>query len=342
MDSLTQIVLGAACGEATLGKKIGNKALLFGAIGGTIPDLDVFVGNWIYGNEIDAMLFHRGFMHSILFSVLGAFVFGWLIYKLYNTGKRKETTNLKDWIWLFFWALFTHPILDCFTPYGTQLFAPFSNYRVAFNNISVVDPIYTIPFLFCLIVMMFFKRQSLNRTLWLKLGIGVSSAYMIFTLVNKLYIDSIFRASLKQEGIVYQRYFTQPSIFNNVLWYGTVEMETYYYVGYYSLLDDGNRFSDWTKIPKVRDLTTDDFKRIEKLAWFSNNYYSIYKMDKDTYRYNDLRYPITNKNNPNSSIFSFKLFNDKGDLNMKSFERSEDNVSETLSVLWERLKGKRK
>ena len=67
MDSLTQIVLGAACGEAVLGKKIGNKALLFGAIGGTIPDLDVFVGSWLYNNEIDAMLFHRGFMHSILF-----------------------------------------------------------------------------------------------------------------------------------------------------------------------------------------------------------------------------------------------------------------------------------
>ena len=56
MDSLTQIVLGAACGEATLGKKIGNKALLFGAIGGTIPDLDVFVGDWLYDNEIQAMV----------------------------------------------------------------------------------------------------------------------------------------------------------------------------------------------------------------------------------------------------------------------------------------------
>lgn len=67
MDSLTQIVLGAACGEAVLGKKIGNKALLFGAIGGTIPDLDVLVGAWLYSNEIDSMLFHRGFMHSIYF-----------------------------------------------------------------------------------------------------------------------------------------------------------------------------------------------------------------------------------------------------------------------------------
>ena len=59
MDSLTQIVLGAACGEAILGKKIGNKALLFGAIGGTIPDLDVFIGRLIHDSDIDVMLFHR-------------------------------------------------------------------------------------------------------------------------------------------------------------------------------------------------------------------------------------------------------------------------------------------
>ena len=96
MDSLTQIVLGAACGEVALGKKIGNKALLFGAIGGTIPDLDVFIGNWLYGNQIDAMLFHRGFMHSIVFSIVGAVLFGWLFYWFYNTGKRKQTTVLKD------------------------------------------------------------------------------------------------------------------------------------------------------------------------------------------------------------------------------------------------------
>ena len=149
MDSLTQIVLGAACGEIALGKKIGNKALLFGAIGGTIPDLDVFIGRWFHTSEIAIMAFHRGFMHSILFSVLGAFLFGWLFFKLYDTKKRRLTTNLKEWIWLIFLALFTHILLDSFTPYGTQLFAPFSDYRVAFNNISVVDPIYTVPFLLC-------------------------------------------------------------------------------------------------------------------------------------------------------------------------------------------------
>ena len=173
MDSLTQIILGAACGEAILGKKIGNKALLFGAIGGTIPDLDVFVGNLVYGNKIDAMLFHRGFMHSIVFTVLAAFIFGWLVHKLYNSGKRLHSTTQKDWINLFFWSLFTHPILDCFTPYGTQLFAPFSSYRVALNNIAVADPAYTLPFLICMIVLMFFRRTSSQRRLWLKMGIGI-------------------------------------------------------------------------------------------------------------------------------------------------------------------------
>ena len=57
MDSITQIVLGAACGEIALGKKIGNKAILFGAIGGTIPDLDVLIGSLYYSNEIDSLCY---------------------------------------------------------------------------------------------------------------------------------------------------------------------------------------------------------------------------------------------------------------------------------------------
>jgi inner membrane protein len=76
MDSLTHIVLGAACGKIVLGKKIGNKALLFGAIGGTIKDLDVFIGKLLYTNKMQAMAFHRGFMHSLLCAVLATFVFG--------------------------------------------------------------------------------------------------------------------------------------------------------------------------------------------------------------------------------------------------------------------------
>ncbi len=87
MDSLTQIILGAAVGEVTLGKKIGNRAMLWGAVGGTIPDLDVLGG--LFLSKIDNLAFHRGFSHSILFCVLGAFLFGWLVDQIYSSRNHK-------------------------------------------------------------------------------------------------------------------------------------------------------------------------------------------------------------------------------------------------------------
>ena len=339
MDSLTQIILGAACGEAVLGKKIGNKALLFGAIGGTIPDLDVFVGNLVYGNKIDAMLFHRGFMHSIVFTVLAAFIFGWLVHKLYNSGERLYSTTQKDWIRLFFWSLFTHPILDCFTPYGTQLFAPFSSYRVALNNIAVADPAYTLPFLICMIVLMFYRRTSAQRRVWLKMGIGISSIYMIFTLGNKLYIDSVFRKSLKHSEISVMRFSTQPAIFNNILWYGIAETEASYFVSDYSLLDSKSRFLNFTEVPKRRDLKPSEYKDIQGLAWFSNQYYSVHKLNENEFQYNDLRYPLLDIDNPNSSVFSLLLYKDENRLNMKPFTPKFESLGKVFNSLWERIKG---
>ncbi|WP_242158325.1 metal-dependent hydrolase [Aestuariivivens sediminis] len=339
MDSLTQIVLGAACGEAVLGKKIGNRALLFGAIGGTIPDLDVYVGGWLYGNEIDAMLFHRGFMHSFLFSITASFFMGWFIFKLYNTGKRTHTTTQKNWIHLFFWSLFTHPILDCFTPYGTQIFAPFTNYRVAFNNIAVVDPAYTVPFLIALIGVMFFNRASMKRRLWLKWGIGLSSFYMLFTIGNKLYIDHIFKASLNEKAIEFNRFLVQPTLFSNILWYGIAETDDTYVVAEYSLLDTGNRFLNFSNLPKQRDLNPLQYQDIINLAWFSNGYYSIYKINQNEYQYNDLRYPLLDENDPNSSVFSFVLYHDDKRLNMRPFERNTEKINVAIQSIWKRAKG---
>ncbi|MGB1308162.1 MAG: metal-dependent hydrolase [Oceanihabitans sp.] len=339
MDSLTQIVLGAACGEAVLGKKIGNKALLFGAIGGTIPDLDVFVGRLFFGNEIDVMLFHRGFMHSILFSVIAAFFLGWLFYKLYNTGKRVGSTTVKDWVLLFFWSLFTHPILDCFTPYGTQLFAPFSNYRVAFNNIAVADPFYTLPFLICVIVLMFYKRNTIKRKKWLQYGIAISSIYMLFTVGNKLYIDSVFKNTLVEKNIEHSRFSTQPSIFNNILWYGIAETNTSYQVAFYSLLDERNYFSEWLEIPKTRAITRSDFIDIKNLAWFSKAYFNVTKTGDKEYIYSDLRYPLVKTKNGYVSVFSLSLVEENGRLNMKPFKPQITDFSEAMSNLWERIKG---
>lgn len=339
MDSLTQIVLGAACGEAVLGKKIGNKALLFGAIGGTIPDLDVFVGKWIFKNEIDAMLFHRGFMHSILFTIIAAFLLGLLAYKLYNTGSRLHTTTQKNWIGLWFLSLFTHPILDCFTPYGTRLFAPFSNYRVAFNNIAVVDPMYTLPFLVCMVALMFFNRQNTKRKLLLRVGLSISSIYMVFTLGNKLFVDHIFEKSLNDSGIDSVRYSTQPAIFNTILWYGIAETKQSYFIANYSLFDKKKRFLNFKELPKKRDLSLAHHKDIKCLSWFSNGYFSIYKVDDTTYQYNDLRYPLLDTEDPNSSVFSMQIYKDENRLNMKPFKPKYDSLKKVLFEMWTRIKG---
>ena len=339
MDSITQIVLGAACGEVVLGKKIGNRALLFGAIGGTIPDLDVFVGKIIYNSEIDSMAFHRGFMHSFLFAILGAFVFGFFAFWLYNRGKRFGMTTQKDWVWLFFASIFTHPILDSFTAYGTQLFAPFSNYRVAFNNISVADPIYTLPFLVLLIVVMFFKRTSTKRSLFLKLGLGVSSLYMILTLVNKCYVNGVYKKALEDEKINYLRFQTQPTILNNFLWYGIAETETAYFVGFYSILDTKSTISRWHKLPKNHNLICDNIKDLETLAWFSGGYYNLSETaDSKTYLFKDLRYPLMDEEDPNSTIFKFTITKSGDRWEAAPFYAPNVNRS-SLNSFWARLKG---
>ena len=79
MDSLTQIVLGASVAEATLGKKIGNKAILYGAIAGTIPDLDIILKFFV--DDLSATEMHRGFSHSLLFPFIIAPILGLFLKK---------------------------------------------------------------------------------------------------------------------------------------------------------------------------------------------------------------------------------------------------------------------
>ena len=340
MDSITQIVLGAACGEVAAGNKIGNKALLYGAIGGTIPDLDVFVGRWLFNNEIDINAFHRGFMHSIVFAILASIILGWIVFKLYDKGKRRHgTTNLMDWRRLFFWSIFTHPLLDSLTPYGTQLFLPFTDYRVALNTISVVDPAYTLPFLLCLIIAMFFRRNTKWRKKFVKAGLAISCTYLVFTFVNKIYIDSVFRKTLAERGIEYSRFSAQPSILNNILWYGIAETEDGYYSGYYSLLDKDNRFSNWNFLPKNHDLVPTDHPDIKCLRWFSNDYFNVFEIEgADKFQYNDLRYPFLDPEDPSSSVFTFTVYKDGDRYDILPFEGKPPS-SEDFELFIQRIKG---
>ena len=146
MDSLTHIVLGAAIGEAVLGKKIGRKAMLWGALADTIPDFDVFAYPCV--SDAQQLLVHRGITHSFFFIILMAPLLGWLFSKWF----KKSEVSWKQWTLLFFLGMFTHVLIDSMTSYGTGWFEPFSSYRVSFNTIFVADPFYTIPFLVCVLI----------------------------------------------------------------------------------------------------------------------------------------------------------------------------------------------
>ena len=344
MDSLTQIVLGAAVGEAVAGKKLGNRAMLWGGIGGTIPDLDIIFNGLL--TPLQALEIHRGFSHSILFAIIAGWLLGWLVEKMYSSPWHKYVAfigwfalpagvllffsrifenarfevwstaalliilsgigyllyrryfrrehvlpdaTVGTWRWLMFWAIVTHPILDSFTTYGTQLFQPFTDYRVAFNTIAVADPFYTVPFLVCVVAASFFYRTNSFRRKLVWSGLAISSAYMMLCLLNKQRVNTHWQKTLDREDIAYDRYMTSPSILSNFLWTLVAETAEGYYTGKYSIFDTSPTAisfipRDGSHIEVDRDDPT-----IERLRWFSNDYYAVID-HADGVQFNDLRF----------------------------------------------------
>ncbi|MBC7884854.1 MAG: metal-dependent hydrolase, partial [Saprospiraceae bacterium] len=399
MDSLTQIILGAAVGEAVLGKKVGNRAMVWGAIAGTIPDLDVLSNGFM--SPIDALAFHRGFSHSFVFSVLASVLLGWLVYRMYKlpyhrwfgiagwgilvtsigllvvfTGEFKITkfllgllimsglgwlvykryfrkgysspdVDLKQWQWMFFLSLVTHPILDCFTTYGTQFLLPFSNQRIAFSNIAVADPFYTLPFIICLLIAMFLPRTSPKRAVWNRCGLIISSLYMIFTIYNKTRINTIFENSLRQENLIFSRYMTSPSILNNILWSGIAETDSAFYYGQYSFFDKEKVFKlskkDKNRSPFGTSIDTN--QTMKTLRWLSNDYFVLERKNGDTLQYFDLRFGTfrMKSTEPDNFVFKFNVLEKPvGNfilLNQGEGPRDAD-IGEVFKVLWNRVLGR--
>tara|TARA_B110000211_G_scaffold190044_1_gene216474 strand:+ start:644 stop:1663 length:1020 start_codon:yes stop_codon:yes gene_type:complete len=312
MDSISQLVLGAAVGEAVLGKKLGNRAILWGAIGGTIPDLDVLSG--VFLSELGELTFHRGISHSLLFSVLFALLLGWLIHRF---NKPTSLVTKKEWQIMLFLAFFTHVILDCFTVYGTQVFAPFSSYRVSWGSVAVVDPLYTIPLILCLVITRFIIRTKKTRRIVNYLGLALSTLYLVFTVYNKERVHTVFENELKAQNIEVTRMMTSPTIFNNILWSCTAEANDAYYVGLYSFYDTVPvKFS---KIEKQHKLiqNIDSDHTITSLRWFSDNYFCIENVEGKLL-FNDLRFgAYLDKNGENTDyIFSFLLEEEDGKYEM--------------------------
>ena len=330
MDSLTQIVLGAAVGEAVLGKKVGNKAMLYGAIAGTIPDLDVLASH--FTDTVTALALHRGFTHSVVFSVVFAPIFGWLV------SRYEKYKDFKGWSWLFFWAFVTHPILDSYTTWGTQLFWPF-DLRLAFKTIFVVDPLYTVPFLVFLILTMRQKRTASKRSFYNKMGLIVSSSYLVVTCFLKWAAYTQFQEALANQNIDYIQMDTRPAALNTILWNANVEVENAYLLADYSFLD--SKPISFESYPKnhelLGDLIHDD--AVQRMIENSENWYTITNKEDELY-FNDLRFGLLSME-PHSQDFVFQYLievNDSGKVEFTEV-KGERNPQKLLSQLWNRLKG---
>lgn len=330
MDSVTQIVLGAAVGEAVLGKKIGNKAMVLGAIAGTIPDLDVLAG--YFTDTVTALEVHRGFTHSIVFSVVFGFLFAWML-ALWD-----KRATLKEWFWFWFLCFVTHPLLDAHTTWGTQLFWPL-DLRLAYKNIFVIDPLYTLPFLTFLILAMLQKRGSIKRRKLNNLGLIVSSSYMALTIILKGITYFKFEDALKTQNISYSQLQTKPSPFNTILWTANIETEDAFLIGDYSFFD--TQPIQFFPHPKNHEALGDlrDEDKVQRLINITQGWYTVSEKNDGIYL-NDLRFGMMSVDQSvDKYAFSFRIDRNGEEVTVTEEPKDRSEAKRLLSDLWKRIQG---
>ncbi len=275
MDSVTQIALGAAIGEATLGKKIGNRAVLWGAFCGMFPDLDVLIP---LGDAVKDFTYHRSASHSLFVLTLLTPLFVWLILKL----NPKTIQYRKRWITLVFLAFTTHILLDCLTVYGTQIFWPLQTPPVMWSTVFIIDPVYSLPLITGVLFALVLSRNKLTGHTLNKIGLGLSSLYLVWTIGVKAHVGGIAKETLNLQNISHNQVLTIAAPFNTLLWRVLVMDDDKYYEGFYSIFDE-NRRVNFQQYPIQKQLldSLQDHWPVKRLQWFTHNNYAVEQIHND-------------------------------------------------------------
>jgi inner membrane protein len=284
MDSLTHIALGACIGEAFFEKGFGKKAMFWGALAQSIPDID-FVGSfWL--NTAENLMAHRGFTHSFLFGLLITPIFAMIADRVH----RPHNTTFRTWILFFGTEVFLHLFLDGFNNYGVGWLEPFSHTRFSFNTIYVADPFFSVWTAIAFMMLLFLNRWSDKRKFWWQFGIFIPFIYLGYCTVNKLKMDSDVKEIFITQKVPHDKYFTTPAPLQNWLWYVVAGNKEGYYVGFRSIFDTKQAI-DFQYFPKNDSLLNpvNDHEDLQKLIRFSQDFYTIEKY-KDTLVFNDLRF----------------------------------------------------
>ena len=293
MDSLTQIVLGASVSGAVGIKPFGRKVLITGALLGTLPDLDVLL---TYQTAIEDFTLHRGFSHSLLVLSLFSVFLYWLI--LYF--KPALSAHKKSLFLVIFLPLITHPLLDAFTTYGTQLLWPLDIQPTSWSSIFIIDPLYTLPLMFAVIGLWFrektLKWQKINRIM-----LAFSCTYLIlgqvqfWNIKQKLTHDPIAKSG---------HLFIAPTPFNTRVWQVLSYHDDTYYVSFTTALND--QPLSWQTYETGRSLINGfDSAELQRLEWFSGGLLRFTEQN-DQLIATDLRIGLTDY-----YPFSFSIAEDK-------------------------------
>jgi inner membrane protein len=268
MDSLSQIALGAAVGVAVMGRRTAVwKAALWGAVGGTLPDLDVLID---HGDPIHNMVLHRAETHALFWLTLFSGPFAAAVARLHG-----EWALWRRW-WLAMWlVLVTHPLLDGMTVYGTQLALPFSNHPFGVGSVFIIDPLYTLP-LMVGAVWALASRASPRGLAANAAGLVLSTAYLGWGVVAQQQVERVARASLAAQGIAAERVLVTPAPLSTLLWRVVAVAGEHYHEGYRSLLDDTPQMS-FDRFDRGRALAAElqGIDGVQRIAAFSHGFYKV-------------------------------------------------------------------
>ncbi|MFG6176943.1 metal-dependent hydrolase [Halomonas sp. THAF12] len=229
MDSLTQAALGAAIGGTVLGRRLGRKAVLLGAVLGTLPDLDVIID---YGDAVANITRHRGFSHSLFVLTGLAAALTLLAARLIPA----RGIGLRRWAAFFGLCLLTHPLLDALTTYGTQLWWPLDVRPTAHPLVFIIDPLYSLPLLAGVLIALIGGRVGATR-----LGLALSCAYLVLSLGAKTLVESRLEPELAERGLAKAPRLVQPTPFNILLWRATVADDNRYHEILVGVFDGDHR-----------------------------------------------------------------------------------------------------
>ncbi|KGY07794.1 metal-dependent hydrolase [Vibrio sinaloensis] len=298
MDPLTQGLVGAAFPQS-VGKK--QHVIVAGALGmlsGMAPDLDVLIRS--SQDPLLYLQYHRQFTHSLLFIPIGSMLCAVVLYPLF--AKRFGLSFGQSWLYCAL-GFSTHALLDACTSYGTQLFWPLSQQRVAWSNVSVVDPMFTLPVLI-LVALAVWRRSPV----FARAAFVWALVYLSLGGIQKQRVEQVAwqLATERQHSPI--RLAAKPSFANLLLWKVVYETDDEFYV-------DAIRVGVSTKVYQGESVQKLDIARdfswldvssqqaidIGRFAHFSNGYLAV--DPNNSMRIMDVRYSIVpNQINPLWSI----------------------------------------